>query len=173
MDVSEERQIRIYDLTEEKEKLKLEIAEEQYLNTCLHRKRHMFSASIVKNIIIFLYFLFFYLWIKFIVNITNVWESVKDNPVIQKLLTLSDFAIGAIKAGLLFALAVTVFFLIRKLYLIWLNSDNPSAFELAEQKQLLTYNRQIVASNQKLAALLFHLQEIEDELYALSRQKEI
>lgn len=172
MDASEEKQLRIYDLTEEKKGLKLEISEEQYANSCLYQKRKMFSASIIKNIIIFLYFLFLYIGIKFLVKITDIWDSVKDNPVIRKLLELSDFAMGMIELGLLIVMAVTVIFIIRKIYLIWLNSDSPDAVKQAEQKSLQTYNRQIADSNRKLAALLFRMQEIEDELYVLMKENE-
>ena len=48
--------------------------------------------------------------------------------------------------------------------MIWLNSDNEAAIKQAEKEQRITYNRQIVNSDRKLAALLFRLQEIEDEL---------
>lgn len=164
MDSFEENQLRIYDLKEEKKLLKLEIDEEQYANTCLHRKRSSFSVSIIRNIIIVLYFLFLYGGIRFLVEITDIWEPVKENPVVQKLLELSDFTIGVIEWVLLLIIVIAVAFLIRKLYLIWLNSDNSTAMRLAEEKQRLTYNRQIEESNRKLAALLFHLQEIDAEL---------
>ncbi len=171
MDASEENQLRIYDLTEEKKKLKLQIDEEQYMNLSLHRRRSMFSASIIKNIVIFLYFLFLYLGMKFLANIMDIGEAVKDNPVVKKLLELSDPALGLIEGALLLVLVVTVIFFVRKLYLIWLNSDDPAAIELAEKTQRQTYNRQIARSNQKLAALLFHLQEVEEELYIRSEKE--
>lgn len=171
MDASEENQLRIYDLTEEKKKLKLQIDEEQYMNLSLHRRRSMFSASIIKNIVIFLYFLFLYLGMKFLANIMDIGEAVKDNPVVKKLLELSDPALGLIEGALLLVLVVTVIFFVRKLYLIWLNSDDPAAIELAEKTQRQTYNRQIAGSNQKLAALLFHLQEVEEELYVRSEKE--
>ncbi len=89
----------------------------------------------------------------------------------KKLLELSDPALGLIEGALLLVLVVTVIFFVRKLYLIWLNSDDPAAIELAEKTQRQTYNRQIAGSNQKLAALLFHLQEIEEELYIRSEKE--
>lgn len=108
MDASEENQLRIYDLTEEKKKLKLQIDEEQYMNLSLHRRRSMFSASIIKNIVIFLYFLFLYLGMKFLANIMDIGEAVKDNPVVKKLLELSDPALGLIEGALLLVLATAV-----------------------------------------------------------------
>lgn len=164
MDFSEESQLRIYELGEEKRKLELEISEEQYANCCLYQKRKMLSSSVIKNIICILYFLFLYMGVRFLEKIGDIWESVKDNPVIQKLLELSDTASMLIQLGLLLAVAVSAVFLIRKLYLIWLNSDNEEAVKQAEKKQLLTYNRQIVNSDRRIAALLFRLQEIEETL---------
>lgn len=164
MDFSEESQLRIYELSEEKRKLELEISEEQYANRCLYQKRKMLSSSVIKNIICILYFLFLYTGVRFLEKIGDIWESVKDNPVIQKLLELSDTASMLIQLGLLLAVAVSAVFLIRKLYLIWLNSDNEEAVKQAEKKQLLTYNRQIVNSDRRIAALLFRLQEIEETL---------
>lgn len=164
MDFSEESQLRIYELSEEKRKLELEISEEQYANRCLYQKRKMLSSSVIKNIICILYFLFLYMGVRFLEKIGDIWESVKDNPVIQKLLELSDTASMLIQLGLLLAVAVSAVFLIRKLYLIWLNSDNEEAVKQAEKKQLLTYNRQIVNSDRRIAALLFRLQEIEETL---------
>lgn len=172
MDFSEERQLRIYELEEEKKNLELEISEEQYANRCLHQKRSMLSASVIKNIICILYFLFLYLGVRFLEKIGDIWESVKDNPVIQKLLELSDTAVMLIQLGLLLAMAVSIAFLIRKLYLIWLNSDNGDAVKLVEKKSLRTFNRQIADSNRTLAALLFRLQEIEEELNINSEQDE-
>lgn len=172
MDFSEENQLRIYELGEEKKSLELEISEEQYANTCLHQKRRLLSSSVIKNIIVFLYFLFLYAGIVFLDRIGTMWDSVKENPVIQKLLELSDTASMLIRTGLLLAMAVAVAFLVRKLYLIWLNSDNADAVRRAEKKQLRTYNRQIVDSDQKLAGLLFRLQEIEDELCSCTEQNE-
>lgn len=164
MDISEENQLHIYELEEEKKRLKDEIDKEQYSNSCLHKKRSMFSASIIRNIIIFLYFLFLFVGIRFLTVINEVWNSAKENPVIQKLLELSDIAFFLIQAGLLLAMAVTLAFLIRKLFLIWLNSDNLSANHMAERMQRSTYSKQIAISNQKLAAYYFRLQEIEEEL---------
>lgn len=173
MDVSEESQLRIYELKEEKKALELEISEEQYANRCLHQKRTMLSSSVIKNIICILYFLFLYLGISFLEKIGNALNAVKDNPVVQKLLELSDTASMLLQLGLLLAVAVSAVFLIRKLYLIWLNSDNAGAVQQAEKRQLRTYNRQIADSDRKLAALLFRLQEIEEELNAGTEAKEI
>lgn len=173
MDFSEESQLRIYELEEEKKNLELEISEEQYANRCLHQKRKMLSASVIKNIICILYFLFLYMGVKFLEKIGAIWDAVKENPVIQKLLELSGTASMLIQLGLLLAVTVSVVFLIRKLYLIWLNSDSEEAVRQAEEKQLQTYNRQIVDSDRKLAALLFRLQEIEDELNTDSEQDEM
>ncbi|MDE7366929.1 MAG: hypothetical protein K2N24_06210 [Lachnospiraceae bacterium] len=173
MDFSEESQLRIYELGEEKKNLELEISEVQYANRCLHQKRKMFSVSVIKNIICILYFLFLYMGVKFLEKISAIWDAVKENPVIQKLLELSDAASMLIQLGLLLAVAVSVVFLIRKLYLIWLNSDSEEAVRQAEERQLQTYNRQIVDSDRKLAALLFRLQEIEDELNTDSEQDEM
>lgn len=173
MDFSEESQLRIYELEEEKKNLELEISEEQYANRCLHQKRKMLSASVIKNIICILYFLFLYMGVKFLEKIGAIWDAVKENPVIQKLLELSGTASMLIQLGLLLAVAVSVVFLIRKLYLIWLNSDSEGAVRQAEERQLQTYNRRIVNSDRKLAALLFRLQEIEDELNTDSEQDEM
>lgn len=173
MDFSEESQLRIYELGEEKKNLELEISEAQYANRCLHQKRKMLSASVIKNIICILYFLFLYMGVKFLGKIGDIWDSVKENPVIQKLLELSDTASMLIQLGLLLAVAVSAAFLIRKLYLIWLNSDSEEAVRQAEERQLQTYNRQIVDSDRKLAALLFRLQEVEDELNTDSEQDEM
>lgn len=170
MDFSDDSQLRMYELGEEKKNLELEISEEQYTNRCLHQKCKNLSASAIKNIICILYFLFLYLGVRFLDKIGAMWDSVKDNPVIQKLLELSDAASMTIQIGLLLAIAVSVAFLIRKLYLIWLNSDNEDAMKQAEKKQRLTYNRQIVNSDRKLVALLFRLQEMEDELNKRTRQ---
>lgn len=170
MDFSEESQLRIYELGEEKRKLELEISEEQYANRCLYQKRKMLSSSVIKNIICILYFLFLYMGVRFLEKIGDIWESVKDNPVIQKLLELSDTASMLIQLGLLLAVVVSAVFLIRKLYLIWLNSDNEEAVKQAEKKQLLTYNRQIVNSDRRIAALLFRLQEIEETLNTDTKQ---
>lgn len=164
MDFSEENQLRIYELQEEKKSLRLEISEEQYTNRCLYQKRKHFSASVIKNIICILYFLFLYLGIVFLDKIGNIWDTAKDNPVIGKLLEMSNTVSIVIQGGLLLAVVVSIVFLIRKLYLIWLNSDNEAAIKQAEKEQRITYNRQIVNSDRKLAALLFRLQEIEDEL---------
>ena len=173
MDFSEESQLRIYELGEEKKNLELEISEAQYANRCLHQKRKMLSASVIKNIICILYFLFLYMGVKFLGKIGDIWDSVKENPVIQKLLELSDTASMLIQLGLLLAVVVSAAFLIRKLYLIWLNSDSEEAVRQAEERQLQTYNRQIVDSDRKLAALLFRLQEVEDELNTDSEQDEM
>ncbi|MCM1496359.1 MAG: hypothetical protein NC089_11250 [Bacteroides sp.] len=173
MDFSEESQLRIYELKEEKKALELEISEEQYANRCLHQKRTMLSSSVIKNIICILYFLFLYLGVSLLEKISNVLDAVKDNPVVQKLLELSDTASMLLQLGLLLAVAVSAAFLIRKLYLIWLNSDNADAVQQAEKRQLRTYNRQIADSDRKLAALLFRLQEIEEELNAGTEAKEI
>lgn len=173
MDFSEKSQLRIYELEEEKKNLELEISEEQYANRCLHQKRKMLSASVIKNIICILYFLFLYMGVKFLEKIGAIWDAVKENPVIQKLLELSGTASMLIQLGLLLAVAISVVFLIRKLYLIWLNSDSEEAVRQAEERQLQTYNRRIVNSDRKLAALLFRLQEIEDELNTDSEQDEM
>lgn len=164
MDFSEEAQLHMYELKEEKKSLELEISEEQYANSCLHQKRSMLSVSIIKNIIVFLYFLLLYGGIRFLEHINTMWDGVKDNPVILKLLEMIEHTSLMIQIILLLVMAVTIGFFVRKLYLIWLNSEHPAAMQLAEKQQRLTYSRQIADSNQKLAGYYFHLQEIEDEL---------
>lgn len=62
--------------------MELEISEEQYANSCLHQKRSMLSVSIIKNIIVFLYFFFLYGGIRFLEHINTMWDAVKDNSVI-------------------------------------------------------------------------------------------
>lgn len=114
MDFSEESQLRIYELGEEKKNLELEISEEQYTNRCLYQKRKILFASIIKNVICILYFLFLYLGVKFLEKIGAIWDSLKDNPVIQKLLELSDTGSMLIQLGLLLAVAVSIAFFLSK-----------------------------------------------------------
>lgn len=172
MDFLEENQLRIYELEEEKKSLRLEISEEQYANLCLHRKRNIFFVSIVKNIVIFLYFLFLFEGMRFFVIINGVWDSAKDNLVIGKLLELSDTAFYFIQIVLLIAMALSVAFFIRKLFLIWLNSDHRRAVQMAKRMRRQTFNKQIAVSDQKLAGYYFRLQEIEEELSQLNEYKE-
>lgn len=164
MDFSEENQLHIYELEEEKKRLKYEIDEEQYANSCLHKKRSMLSVSVVKNIVIFLYFLFLYAGIRFLQNINKVWDSLRDNPVIKKLAEMLEATGLFLQIILLIAMGLTIAFFVRKLFLIWLNSENQTAMQTAERMQRLTYSKQIAISNQKLAGYYFRLQEIEEEL---------
>lgn len=124
----------------------------------------MLSVSVVKNIVVFLYFLFLYGGIRFLQNINTVWSSLKDNPVIKKLAEMLEATGVFLQIVLLIAMGLAIAFFVRKLFLIWLNSDNPAAMQTAERMQRLTYSKRIVVSNQKLAGYYFRLQEIEEEL---------
>lgn len=167
MDFSELNQIKLYELNEDIKQLKLKIDEEQYSNTCLHQRRSMLNVSIIKNIIILLYFLALFLGVWFLRHLSDVWGTAKENPVIGKLLELSDAAATILLVCLLLAILVSLIFLVRKIFLIWLNSDSAAAITQAENTDMLPFNRQITLSDRRLATYYYELQQLEETVKEL------
>lgn len=170
MDESEEKQMHIYDLQEEKKKLTLEISEEQFANHCIRQKRSMLSASVIRYIVIIAYFLFMYGGFRFLENIGHTWDSLRENPVFGKLFEMMEGAGAVLQVVFLLVVAVAVVFLIRQIYFIWLNSEDPDAIQQAEKMNRLTYSRQLADSDHKLAGFYFRMQEIEEELEQLEER---
>lgn len=169
MDELEEKQMHIYDLREEKKRLNLTISEEQFANHCLRQKRSMLSATVVRYIILAAYFLFLYGGIRFLEEVNRAWDGARENPVIGKLLAMMDGTGAVLKVVLLLAAAVSVAFLIRQIYRIWLNSESPDALEYAKKNQKMTYSIQLADSDQRLAGLYYRMQEIDEELEQLEQ----
>ena len=82
---------KIYKLKEKERELEMKISDEQFIYSNLKNNRSIYNASIIKETMIFLYFLVFYALFNGALSINiKMWLIAKENDTINKLIGLMD-----------------------------------------------------------------------------------
>lgn len=163
---------KIYKLKEEERDLDMRISNEEFKRSSLTNNRKVFNFSIIKEVMVFLYFVVFLILFKGMLYINiKMWLIAKENPTIDKLIELMEGASGLIGTAVVIIIVAVGCRMIYKLFLIWLNSDGEKARLLARKLGKETYSGKIEHSELKLSEYYLRKKQIAEELIQLEQKQ--
>lgn len=173
-DIEYKKSVELYELKQSRQELDIKISDERFVYRSLQQSRSLYNILIIREIIILLYFGILYALIKggLLINI-KAWGDARNNAVIGKIVDMMISAGGI--ADLIFILIILIIFafMCRKIYLIWLNSDNENAVMLAESRGIETYHVKLEKSNEVIEDCCKRLNEIDKRIDALSKSHKV
>ena len=168
------KSVELYELKQIRQELDIKISDERFVYKSLEQSRSLYNISVIREIIILLYFCILYALIKggLLINI-KAWGDARNNTVIGKIVDMMISAGGIVDLIFILIILIIFAFMCRKLYLIWLNSDNENAVMFAESRGIETYHIKLEKSNEVIEDCYKRLNEIDKRIDALSKSHKV